>query len=438
MKTQLTPVFYISLPLNEAIPAMNSLHKRVGAFHYSSFRYLFFARFLTVLGNGIAPIALVFAVLDIGGSVSDLGIVVASRSILNVIFLMIGGILADRYSRNRILISSSLIAAVSQTVIAWSVLDGSATVMSMALLGALNGAGSGIALPASSTLVPLTVPAQNLRGANALIQLGINSGTIIGASLGGVLISSVGPGWGLAVDALGFAASAPLYFLIRTPSTLVCSSATHVFQDLKEGWKEFISRSWVWITVVQFTIINAAFSGIVMVLGPVIADTSFGRAHWGGIIAAQSVGLITGSYLSLKWRPRRDLFISVMLVAFCAAPMLMLSQPVSKIFLVAAFFVAGVVLGLFDVSWTHALQIHIPQDKLARVYAYDAIGSFVAIPFGELVAGPLASHYGTSNVLLVSAMVVILIALGACLVPSLRQLDNSSQAKSHKEMDSSS
>lgn len=410
---------------------MNSLHKRVGAFHYSPFRYLFFARFLTVLGNSIAPIALAFAVLDIGGTVSDLGIVVASRSILNVIFLIIGGVLADRYSRNRVLVSSSLIAAISQTIVAWSVLDGSATVMSLVLLGALNGAASGIALPASSTLVPLTVPAHNLRGANALIQLSINSGTIIGASLGGVLISSVGPGWGLAVDALGFAVSAPLYFLIRISSTQIYSSTTHVLHDLKEGWKEFISRSWVWITVVQFTIINAAFSGVVMVLGPVIADASFGRAHWGGIIAAQSVGLITGSYLSLKWRPRRDLFVSVMLVAFCAAPMLMLSQPVSKIWLMVAFFVAGVVLGLFDVSWAHALQTHIPQDKLARVYAYDAIGSFVAIPFGEFVAGPLVSHYGTSNVLLVSAMAVILIALGTCLIPSVRQLKNSSQAKSH-------
>lgn len=416
---------------------MNSFDKKVSAFHFSPFRYLFFARLLTVLGNGIAPIALAFAVLDIGGTLSDLGLVVASRSIFNVAFLLIGGVLADRYSRNRVLVSSSLIAAVSQAVVAWSVLDGSATVMSMALFGALNGAASGIALPASSTLVPQTVPAQNLRAANALIQLGINGGTIIGASLGGILISAVGPGWGLAVDAMGFAASAPLYFLIRTSLTQACPSTTHILQDLKEGWKEFASRAWVWVTVVQFTIINAAFSGVVMVLGPVIADASFGRAHWGGIIAAQSVGLVTGSYLSLKWRPRRDLFISIMLVSLCSAPMLMLSQPASEIGLVAAFFVAGVTLGLFDVSWAHALQIHIPREKLARVYAYDAIGSFIAIPFGELVAGPLATHYGTNNVLLVSAIAVIIAALGACLVPQIRQLDNASQAKSQKATGSS-
>lgn len=411
---------------------MSPYNKKVSAFHFSPFRHLFVARLFTVLGNGIAPIALAFAVLDIGGSVSDLGIVVASRSIFNVVFLLIGGVLADRYSRNQVLVYSSVIAAVSQAIVAWSVLDGSATVMSLALLGTLNGAAAGIALPASSALVPQTVPVQNLRAANALIQLGIYSGTVIGASLGGILTSSVGPGWGLAIDAMGFAVSAPLYFFIRVTSIKACPSPGNILQDLKEGWKEFASRAWVWSIVVQFTIINAAFSGVVMVLGPVIADASFGRTNWGIIVAAQSVGLIAGSFLALRWRPHRDLFISVMLVALCAVPIFILSQPASASWLIAAFFIAGVTLGLFGVSWAHSLQTHIPQEKLARVYAYDAVGSFVAIPFGELVAGPLAIHYGSSNVLLVSAMAVVIATLGTCLVPAIRQLDNSSQVKPQK------
>lgn len=406
-------------------------NKKTHAFHFSPFRNLFFARLLTVLGNGIAPIALAFAVLDIGGSVSDLGIVVASRSLFNVIFLLLGGVLADRYSRSRVLVSSSLIAAVSQAIVAASVLDGSATVLSLALLGAVNGAAAGIALPASSALVPQTVPAQNLREANALIQLGIYSGTVIGASLGGILISAVGPGWGLAIDALGFAAAAPLYFLIRIGSIQADSSQSHILQDLKEGWHEFASRAWVWSIVVQFTIINAAFSGLVMVLGPVIADASFGRANWGIIIAAQSVGLIAGSFLALRWRPRRDLFIGAMLVALCAVPIFLLSLPASAPWLMAAFFMAGVAFGLFGVSWAHSLQTHIPPEKLARVYAYDAVGSFVAIPFGELVAGPLAAHYGSHHVLMVAAMAVVIATAGVCLVPAIRQLDNSSRIKTH-------
>ena len=408
---------------------MTTHNKKIRAWYFPVFRHLFTARLLTVLGNGIAPIALAFAVLDIGGSVSDLGIVVASRSIFNVAFLLLGGVLADRYSRSRVLVYSSVIAAISQGIVAWSVLDGSATVISLALLGALNGAAAGIALPASSALVPQMVPAQNLREANALIQLGVYSGTVIGASLGGVLASSVGPGWGLAIDALGFFAAAPLYSLIRVSAIKASESQSNILQDLKEGWKEFASRSWVWSIVVQFTIVNAAFSGVVMVLGPAIADASFGRARWGMIVAAQSIGLIAGTFLALRWRPRRDLFIGVMLVVLCAVPIFMLSQTVGASWLIAAFFVTGVAFGLFGVSWAHSLQTHIPPEKLARVYAYDAVGSFVAIPFGELVAGPLAMRFGSSHVLMVSAVAVVVATVCASLVPAIRRLDNTAVAK---------
>ncbi|WP_086871056.1 MFS transporter [Kosakonia pseudosacchari] len=408
---------------------MTTQHTR--AFHFAPFRHLFFARLLTVLGNGIAPIALAFAVLDIGGSATELGIVVAARSLFNVAFLLVGGVLADRYSRSRVLVLSSLVAACSQGVVAWLVLDGSATVMLLAILGTINGAAAGIALPASSALVPQTVPAHNLREANAFIQLGIYSGTVVGASLGGILTSAVGPGWGLAIDALGFAASAPLYLAIRMGAIQAAAGQSNILQDLRDGWKEFISRAWVWGIVVQFTIINAAFSGVVMVLGPIIADASFGRARWGMIVAAQSVGLIVGSFLALRWRPRRDLFIGVMLVAICAVPIYLLSKSVSTPWLLAAFFLAGVSFGLFGVAWAQSLQTHIPPEKLARVYAYDAMGSFIAIPVGELAAGPLATHFGSSNVLIASSIAVIIACAGASFIPAIRRLDNSPKVKQH-------
>ncbi|MFA3762403.1 MFS transporter [Yersinia sp. 2544 StPb PI] len=400
-------------------------------FHYAPFRNLFFARLLTVLGNGIAPIALAFAVLDIGGSAADLGLVVAARSVFNVAFLLIGGVLADRYSRSKVLLSSSVIAALSQGIVAWLVLDGTATIMWLAVLGTINGAAAGIALPASSAMVPQTVPARNLREANAFIQLGIYGGTVIGASLGGVLTAAIGPGWGLAVDALGFAASAPLYLLIRTASAQLLASKTNILQDLRDGWQEFIARAWVWTIVAQFTIVNAAFSGVVMILGPIVADASFGRASWGIIVAAQSIGLIAGSFIALRWRPRRDLFIGVLLVALCAVPITLLSMVSSTAILMGAFFIAGVGFGQFGVVWAHSLQTHIPPEKLARVYAYDAMGSFVAIPIGELAAGPLAMHYGSRAVLLASAVAVVIATIAASLTPAIRRLNNAAQVKQH-------
>ncbi|WNN47344.1 MFS transporter [Siccibacter colletis] len=394
------------------------------AFYFAPFRYLFFARLLTVLGNSIAPVALAFAVLDIGGSAGDLGIVVAARSIFNVAFLLIGGVLADRYSRSKVLVWSSAIAALSQAVVAWLVLDGSATVALLALLGTLNGAAAGVALPASQAMVPQTVPAHSLREANAFIQLGINGGTVIGASLGGVLASMVGPGWGLAVDALGFALAAPLYLMTRTNAARTEESRSNILQDLRDGWQEFIARSWVWGIVVQFTLINAAFSGIMMIVGPIVADASFGRAGWGFALASQGIGLIVGSLIALRWKPRRDLFIGVLLVLFCALPLLVLSQHPTTPMLMAAFFVAGVGFGQFGVVWAHSLQTHIPPEKLARVYAWDAIGSFVAIPIGELAAGPLTAQFGILRLLLACAAVVVIATLAAACIPAIRRHEN--------------
>jgi MFS family permease len=414
------------MPVSASSPVPYSRH----LFRYTPFRNLFLARLLTVLGNGIAPIALAFAVLDIGGSATDLGLVVAARSIFNVAFLLIGGVLADRYSRSLVLLSSSTIAALSQAVVAWLVLDGTATVIGLALLGTINGAAAGVALPASSAMVPQTVPKYHLRTANAFIQVGIYAGTVIGASLGGILTSAIGPGWGLAVDALGFAAAAPLYYFIRVNPTLSQESNTNILQDLRDGWKEFIAHSWVWSIVAQFTIVNAAFSGVVMILGPIVADASFGRVGWGIIVAAQSIGLIVGSFIALRWRPRRDLFVGVLLVSLCAVPIVLLSVAPSTTVLMGAFFVAGVGFGQFGVVWANSLQTHIPPEKLARVYAYDALGSFIAIPVGELAAGPLAMHYGTSGVLLVSAAAVVIATIAASLTPSIRKLDNSPRVKS--------
>lgn len=389
---------------------------------FTAFRNLFCARIFTVSGNAIAPIALAFAVLDTGGSAGDLGLVVASRSVFNVAFLLLGGVLADRYSRNKVLLSSSAIAALSQGMVAWLVLAGTANIPVLMLLGSLNGAAAGIALPASSALVPQTIPATKLRQANAFIQLGVYAGTIAGASLGGVLVGAVGPGWGLAIDALGFAVSAPLYYCIRI-SASQREVSSHFLHDLREGWQAFIARSWVWTVVIQFTIVNAAFSGVMMVLGPVVADASVGRTGWGISIAAESVGLIVGSFMALRWRPNRDMLIGVMLVALSAVPLFLLSKMAATPALMVAFFLAGVGFGQFGVIWAHHLQTHIPADKLARVYAWDAMGSFIAIPVGELAAGPLALRYGNAHVLLACAIAVIVASVAASLVPSIRRLE---------------
>ncbi|MBN9210457.1 MAG: hypothetical protein BGO45_05195 [Microbacterium sp. 71-36] len=389
-----------------------------GPLRHAAFRWLLAARTTSIVGNAVAPIALAFAVLDLTGSAADLGLVVAARSITNVAVLLFGGVLADRLPRNLLLVGTSVAAALTQGGVAALVVTGSATVPALVVLSILNGAVAGVSLPASAALVPDTVPPEQLRPANALLRLGLNAGTILGASAGGILIAAVGPGWGLAVDAAAFAAAAVFFSRLRLPERAKVPRAS-VIADLREGWREFTSRSWVWIVVLQFAVLNAAFTGAVAVLGPVVADQTVGRSAWGFVIGAQTLGFALGAVVALRWRPRRALGIGVAAMAFAAVPVATRAAAPVVAVLIIGFALGGFATELFAIAWDQSLQSHIPRDALSRVYSYDMVGSFVAVPLGEAVVGPVAHAVGTTPVLWTCAALIVLATLAAASIRSV-------------------
>ena len=398
----------------------------LGPLGHAPFRWLLAARTTSILGNAVATIALAFAVLDLTGSPVDLGLVVAARSVANVAVLLFGGVLADRLPRDVVLVGTSLAAALTQAVIAALVITGSATIESLVVLSVLNGAVAAVSLPAAAALVPETVPVTLLRPANALFRLGLNGGSIVGASAGAGVVALVGPGWGLAVDAAGFALATVLFTRLRLPrkprDAAYTGDRASVFSDLRRGWREFSSRPWVWIVVAQFTVLNAAFVGATTVLGPVIADESFGRAAWGLVIAAQTIGLALGAVLALRWRPRKALGIGVALMAFTALPVSTLGIFPELPALLLAFTLGGIALELFAIAWDQSLQTNIPCEALARVYSYDMVGSFIAIPLGEALVAPLAHLIGTERTLIGCAVVIGLTTAVALSSRSVRQM----------------
>lgn len=409
-----------------------STSDRRGPLAHGTFRWLLAARTTGVLGNAVAPIALAFAVLDLTGSAADLGLVVASRSVANVLVLLFGGVIADRLRRDVVLVGTSLAAAGTQAVVASLVITGSATIPLLVVLSVLNGAVAAVSLPAAAALVPETVPAALLRPANALLRLGLNGGSVVGASAGAGIVAVVGPGWGLVIDAAGFALAGVLYSRLRlpirrgTPSPAGegpgSGSGSSVVADLREGWHEFTRRSWVWTVVAQFAVLNAAFVGATTVLGPVVADGSFGRAAWGLVVAAQTVGLGVGAVVAMRWRPRHGLAVGVGLMAVTAVPVATLGLAPVVPALVVAFLLGGVALEIFAISWDQSLQSHVPRASLARVYSYDMVGSFVAVPLGEVFAGPAAHQFGTRPTLLVCAAIIVAATLAAVSTPGVRRL----------------
>ncbi|MFF0155973.1 MFS transporter [Streptomyces sp. NPDC005263] len=386
------------------------------------FRHLFIGTTANLLGNGVAPIALAFAVLDATGSVGSLGLVVGAHSLTSILFLLFGGVLADRLPRGPLLVGSSLISAASQAVVAALVLTHNAAIPLLMALAAVNGASSSCYQPAAQALLPQAVPTEFRRAALALSRIAGSSATIVGASLGGVLVAAIGPGWGLAVDALSFALAASAFALVRVQAVPPAPSPGLV-HELRVGWQEFTSRSWVWVIVVSFCFLNAGVTASFTVLGPAVADTTgIGRTGWGLAVAAGSVGAVAGGLLSLRWRPRRAILVGCALMSLTAlTPLLLALAPYTWV-LVVANFVSGVGVEQAGVAWYSTLNDQIPEDRLARVYAYDDLGSYLALPLAQFAAGPAVLLIGLHATLYAAAALILLATLAMVATPSIRAL----------------
>jgi MFS family permease len=384
-----------------------------------------------MLGNAIAPVALAFAVLDLTNSAADLGLVVGTRSLVNVIFILFGGVVADRLPRHLVLVVSCSLAALSQAAVAVLVLTETATIPRLLAFAAVNGITSAFAFPAAAALVPQTVPGDLLRQANALNRLGTSGAMIVGAALGGVLVAAFGAGWGLAVDALTFAAGAVLFGLVRVADHRGDAGAegTSVLHDLRVGWAEFVSRAWVWVVVLAFCFINMAFVAALSVLGPVVADEHLGRQLWGVVLATETLGMMVGALVAMRVRIRRLLLYGVVCCAGDIFLVLALGVAPHIAVLLPAAFLTGLAVEQFGIAWEVSIQEHIPADKLARVYSYDMLGSFVAIPIGQVAAGPVADALGVDWALIGAAGLITLATAGMLVSRDVRTLEHRPPAK---------
>jgi MFS family permease len=370
----------------------------------------------------MAPTALAFAVLDLTGSRSDLGFVLAARALPQVVFLLVGGVWADRLPRHHVLVGSSLLSGATQGTLAVLLLTGDARIWHLLVLSAANGTSSAFFFPASAGIVPQTVGPHLLQQANALLRLALNASFIGGAAVGGVVVAGAGSGWAVAVDALSFALGAVFIAAMRLPHGLRIEGS-NALRELAEGWREFRSRTWLWAIVVQFSVLNAAVNGAFNVLGPPVARQHLGgAAAWGAILTCESAGLLIGGLLMLRLRPRRMLYVATLCMLLAALPSLLLGFPAPVAAVAAGALVMGAGLEVFGVLWDTSMQQEIPVDRLSRVYAYDALGSFALIPVAQAAAGPVSDAVGTRATLWGASALVVAATLPVLAVRDVRRL----------------
>jgi MFS family permease len=395
-----------------------------GILRQHTFRHVFLGRAVSLLGTAMAPIALAFAVLgQPGGSATKLGFVMASEAGAQVVFLLVGGVLADRFSRYRLMVGSDLIAFAAQGSVAGLFISKAAPLGLIAALSAVAGAASGIFYPSSRGLIPQIVDGPQLQSANALIRLSQNTAALVGAAVSGVIIVGVGAGWALAIDAMSFLVSAGLVLTSRAPRARTAEGSMTMIADLREGWREVRSRQWLWVCIAQFAVVNLCLSPSINVLGPVVAREHYGGAlAWSVIITAQAVGLIAGSLIAMRLRPALPMLVAT-IVTFGFVPPFFLLAFHAPVWLVAVSMLGiGVAIDVYEVLWITVVQERIPGDKLSRVTSWDALGAFALGPVGLVLVGPVSAILGTERTLLCAGSLVAIANLGALLSPSVRRL----------------
>jgi MFS family permease len=394
----------------------------VGPLRSRNFRLLTACNVISVTGSQVGAVALPFAVLRSGGSASDVGYVATAELIPLTACLLLGGVIADRLPRHRVMVAAEALQALAQGAAAALVLAGHARVWQLAVLAAAGGAGFGFYYPAAQGLLPQTVPASQRPEANALYRTGRSAASIGGAALGGLVVGLAGPGWGLAVDAASFTAAAALRAGMRFPR-LPSAQAPDLLRDLREGWHEFSSRRWLWAIVTQFTVVSGVYAATMSVLGPLVAHSHLGGARsWGFITAAYAGGAVAGGLLMTRFRPSRILVAAMLAVPAYSVLLFALAVPLALVPDMTAALLAGGSLEVLTVCWATTMQQEIPPEKLSRVASYDALGLTILTPAATAVAGPLSTTFGTTGVLTAGGALVAVLPLLVLLVPEVRHM----------------
>lgn len=394
-----------------------------------SFRWFFLARAITLVTGSMSSIALAFAVLSINNDARSLSAVLTAFTVSNIVFLLFGGVLADRMPRALIIQTCYIVDILSVGAMATLLFTDSATVLWLGILASINGASSAFVLPAMQGIIPqLTTPA-HLQQANAMLSFVRSAVTIGGPVIAGILVSTAGPAWAMVVQAIGWIIAIPCLALVRLPPPDAGKQAS-LFTDLRVGWHEFWSRSWLWSIVLAFMVMNAIHIGAWGVAGPYIAKNNelLGVSGWGWVVSAEGVGVLLMTLFLMRYPLRRPLRWGMIGMVLFALPLTLLGVHPHVVLLALAALIAGAGIEIFQTGWNLSMMENIPGDKLSRVASYDMLGSFVVMPIGTLIYGWLITTADIGIVLTVSAVIYAVAALAALAVPSVWRMGRPADA----------
>ena len=385
---------------------------------------LFIARFISNFGNGMGPIALAFGILALpNGSANMLGLVLGVTTVLFLIMLPFGGVIADKYGRARMVGLTDMAAGLVLFIQVFYFATGDVPIAVLLITNGFFGLMWGIFWPAFSGLMPAVLPEAGLQKGNALNAFMTNAGVISGAAVAGLLIEVFGVAFTLAIDAASFFISGLMIFTFRHLTPRAEQTENTMLDDLLHGWKVFLSFRWIVIIVGAFSFIVMCWAAAENILGPLIALEHFnGAKSWSFVITAESAGLIVGSIIAIKIKPKypmRFLMLSSFTITFYIWS---LAKPQSLLMIAFGAFLFGITLDLWGTLWSTALQRKVPRDSLSRVSSFDAMGSMMFRPVGLAIAAPLSTFFGIENFLQILAAITVVVIIVPLLDPQVRNM----------------
>ncbi len=398
--------------------AMPGLRQLLRVLRHRDFRLLWLANSASLVGDRIVTVALALFVVDLTGSATDLGLVLAAYSVPLIGFLIVGGVFADRLPRHLVAVATDLVRFALHALLALLIVTGDVRIWHVAVIGVLFGTAEAFYRPASSGLLPQTVPEDEIQEANAVTTTFGNIAEFAGPALATALVLGFSPAAAFGLDALTFLLSAALLVRVHprergAPASAPAEPAS-VWGDVRAGFDEVRSRSWVWATLAAFCIALFFALAPLYVVGPLVAKEHYGDvAVFGYVFAAFGAGMIAGSLAALNWRPRYPMRQAMTFILLWPLAIALYAAGAPLTVVLPAMAIAGSGVALFDVWWLTALAERIPPDKLSRVTSYDWTVSLGLVPLGYVLAGPAADALGATEVLLGGAIVaLVVLALG--------------------------
>lgn len=392
---------------------------------HRDFRLLFIGQAVSVAGNQMYAVALPFQILALGGSPLQLGVGFTVFAAAQLVTILFGGALVDRFPRRRVILTMDFVSALVVAVVAVLGFSHRLQIPYLYVLSAFFGATFSFYTPALSAIMPELIPPDVLVPGNALRGLSTQSARVIGPLIGGLVVTALGAPWAFAIDAATFLFSFVVFWFARPPQREPAPRES-LLREIREGVAYTFSVTWIWVAIVGFAATNGFFfAGFTVAMPILVLKVLKGTAATYGLInAVAAAGEVAAGIVVGNVHFKRLLFGTYLFSALLGLAFAIIGIAPALVFVLVGGLAFNFCLVIGNTHWDSALQKNVPARLLGRVTSVDYFGSFLVGPIAPIIAAAVILHSGADTIFVLGGLLAFLYwAVAMVVVRPGRQLD---------------